>query len=149
MYSRGASNAQINQINLSGLGCWVTAIAVIWLLGSVGLGWIVKSIFVLVGLILVAPVIGFFLFRWWLSRNLIEADCPVCKTPLAGLNQTQMTCPACSTPLQVTRDGFQRFTPAGTVEVSAVEVSGEGSEDEAIEVSVEVLPPAEGDRFSR
>jgi hypothetical protein len=132
------------QINLSGLGCWITAIAIAWLLGSLGLGWIVKSVFVLLALLLIAPIVGFLGFRWWLSRNLIEAACPVCQTPLAGINQTQMTCPACRTPLKVKRDGFERFTPSGTVEVAAVEVNNDsGDEDEAVEVTVEVLPPVD------
>lgn len=147
MYPQGSNNYQIN---FSGLGCWLTVIAIAWLLGAVGLGWLVKSLAVLFIFILAAPVLAFFGFRWWLSRNLVEGSCPVCQAPLTGLNRTQTVCPNCQTPLQVTLQGFERFTPEGTVEVNAVDVT-EATEKstggtEAIEVSVEVLPPTEEDR---
>lgn len=143
MYPQGSNNFQIN---FSGIGCWVTVIAIAWLLGAVGLGWLVKSIAVLFILILAAPVLAFIGFRWWLSRNLIEGTCPVCETPLAGLNQSQTVCPSCRTPLQITREGFSRFTPEGTVEVNAVDVTdGSDRPDEAVDVKVEVLPPSEED----
>ncbi len=144
MFPQGSRNYQLN---FSGLGCWVAAIAVAWLLGAIGLGWIVKSVFVLFLLILAAPIIAFIGFRWWLRRNLIDGSCPVCGTPLAGLKNAQTACPNCRTALQVTGDGFERFTPEGTVEVNAVDVtSGDGGDSEAVNVTVEVLPPVEGDR---
>lgn len=144
VYPQGSNNYQIN---FSGLGCWLTVIAIAWLLGAAGLGWLVKSIAVIFVLILVAPIIAFIGFRWWLKRNLIEGNCPVCETPLTGLRNAQTACPNCQTPLQVTRDGFKRFTPEGTVEVNAVDVtSGSDRGDEAVEVTVEVLPPADDDR---
>lgn len=144
VYPQGSNNYRFN---FSGLGCWLTAIAIVWLLGAIGLGWIVKSIAVLFGLILIAPVIAFFGLRWWLQRNLIEGACPVCETNLTGLRKAQTVCPNCRTPLQVTGKGFERFTPEGTVEVSAVDVTGSSDRgDEAVEVAVEVLPPSEDDR---
>ncbi|NEQ45000.1 MAG: hypothetical protein F6K00_16135 [Leptolyngbya sp. SIOISBB] len=145
MYPQGSNNYQIN---FSGLGCWLTIIGVVWLLGAIGLGWIVKSIFALLVLILAAPVIGFFGFRWWLKRNLIEGNCPVCDTQLAGLKNAQTVCPNCRTQLQVTGDGFTRFTPEGTVEVNAVDVTGgsdRANDVDVVDVTVEVLPPAEDD----
>ena len=36
------------QFNLSGLGCWLTLFGVIWLLGAVGLGWLIESLTVIV-----------------------------------------------------------------------------------------------------
>ena len=144
MYPQGSNNYQIN---FSGLGCWLTVIAIAWLLGAVGLGWIIKSIAVLFILILIAPIIAFVGFRWWLSRNVIEGGCPVCATPLTGLKNAQTACPSCRTPLQVTSNGFERFTPEGTVEVSAVDVTGGGDRtDEAVDVVVEVLPPVDDER---
>ena len=144
VYPQGSNNYQIN---FSGIGCWLTAIAIVWLLGSVGLGWLVKSIALLFVLMLAAPVLAFIGVRWWLKRNLIQANCPVCAIPLTGLNKAQTVCPNCRTPLQVTKEGFERFTPDGTVEVSAVDVTDSTtSSTEAVEVSVEVLPPADGDR---
>ena len=138
MYPRGSNNYQIN---FSGLGCWLTVIAFAWLLGAIGLGWVVKSIAVLFVLALAAPILAFVGFRWWLKRNLVEGPCPVCASPLAGLKNTQTICPNCRTQIQIVQDGFERYTPDGTVEVSAVDVSG--GADDAVEVTVEVLPPAE------
>ncbi len=145
VYPQGSNNYQFN---FSGLGCWLTVIAIAWLLGAVGLGWLVKSLVVLFVLVLVAPVIAFVAFRWWFNRNLVEGNCPVCQMPLTSLNQAKIDCPNCQTPLQATLDGFVRFTPEGTVEVSAVDVTADNGDDasEAINVSVEVLPPSEDDR---
>lgn len=139
MYPRGSNNVQLN---FSGVGCWLTLFGVIWLLGAVGLGWLVKSIAVLMGLVVLAPVIGFFGFRWWLNRNLVEGTCPVCNAPVTGLSNIQTSCLNCGTPLRGTREGFQRATPEGTVEVSAVEVSDDG---ETKTVTVEVLPPVDSE----
>jgi hypothetical protein len=115
--------------NLSGIGPWLTIFAVIWLLGSVGLGWLVKSIAILLVLLAVAPVIAFVVFRWWLRRNLVEDQCPVCDYTTVGLNGTQLRCPNCSEPLQVEQGHFVRLTPPGTVDVQAVEVSAQVVDD--------------------
>jgi len=115
--------------NLSGIGFWLTIFAVIWLLGSVGLGWLVKSVAILLVLIAIAPVIAFMVFRWWLRRNLVESDCPVCQYTTVGLNGTQLRCPNCSEPLKVEQGQFLRLTPPGTVDVQAVEVSAQVIED--------------------
>ena len=141
MYPQGSNNYRIN---FSGLGCWLTIFAIVWLLGAVGLGWLVKSIAVLFVVIAVTPILAFIGFRWWLKRNLVQDDCPVCQTPLTGLKGAQTACPSCRTPLQATASGFERFTPEGTVEVNAVDVtSSSDRSDEAVEVAVEVLPPAD------
>ncbi|RZM82132.1 hypothetical protein [Leptolyngbya iicbica] len=140
MYPQGSNNYQIN---FSGLGCWLTVLGVVWLLSAIGLGWIVKSIAFIVVLILVTPVLAYFGFRWWLKRNLIEGNCPVCETQLAGIRNTQTVCPNCRTQLQVSKQGFARFTPEGTVEVNAVDVTDGNRSGEAVDVSVEVLPPGD------
>ncbi|MEM9006998.1 MAG: hypothetical protein AAGE59_26155 [Cyanobacteria bacterium P01_F01_bin.86] len=144
MYPQGSNNYQIN---FSGLGCWLAVIAVIWLLGAAGLNWLVGSLALLLAFLFIAPVLLFIGFRWWLKRNLIQGSCPACGTPLTGLRKAQIACPNCRTALQITKDGFERFTPDGTVEVSAVNVTdnSENSTD-VVEVAVEVLPPADGDR---
>lgn len=139
MYSQGKNL----QFNLSGVGCWLTVIGVVWLLGAVGLGWLVKSIAVLFVLLLITPVIAFFGFQWWLRRNLVEGPCPVCEVPLASLRDRNTTCLNCGTPLVTTADGFRRNTPEGTVEVSAVDITNDDPGDTVI--SVEVLPPVEED----
>jgi hypothetical protein len=111
------------QFNLAGIRFWLVLFAVIWLLGSIGLGWIVKSVFILLGLLILAPIIGFWGFRWWLKRNLVVDQCPVCSYESAGINGTQMRCPSCGEPLQIEKGQFQRITPPGTVDVQAIDVS--------------------------
>jgi hypothetical protein len=96
--------------------------AIIWLLATIGLGWLVKSFFILIGLILVTPVIAFLGFQWWLKRNLIESDCPICHYAFVSLNKTEFRCPSCGEPLSAENGHFHRLTPPGTIDVSAVEV---------------------------
>ncbi|NJL49415.1 MAG: hypothetical protein HC929_20690 [Leptolyngbyaceae cyanobacterium SM2_5_2] len=125
------------QFNLSGIGCWLVLLGVIWLLGAVGLGWLVKSLAVLVVLIMLAPVLLFVGLRFWLKRNLIQANCPVCSAPLTGLKGAETLCPSCGTPLRVSADGFQRLTDDGTIDVTAVDITVD---------SIPILPEGEADR---
>lgn len=118
-----------SQFDIPGLGCGLTLLAFLWILGAVGLGWLVKSFLILVVLILVAPAIAFFGFRWWLQRNLVEDKCPVCSYQFTGLRQTELRCPSCGEPLQIEGGHFQRLTPPGTIDVQAVEVSVQQIED--------------------
>ncbi|NJL19916.1 MAG: hypothetical protein HC895_02380 [Leptolyngbyaceae cyanobacterium SM1_3_5] len=117
------------QINLAGLRSWLVLLAVIWLLGSIGLGWLVKSLVFLFGLLLLLPTIGFFVLRWWLKRNLIEDSCPVCQTRFVAINNSELRCPNCSEPLTIDHGRFHRLTPPGTVDVDAIEVPVSRLED--------------------
>lgn len=117
------------QFNFSSLLSWLAFLAVIWLLGTVGLGWLVNSFLVLVGLLILTPVLAFLGFRWWLQRNLIEAQCPVCQSEFTALNRTQLQCPSCGELLKVEQGRFNRLTPPGTIDVQAVEVPAQTSED--------------------
>jgi hypothetical protein len=111
------------QFNFSRLAGWLTLFLAIWLLGSVGLGWLVNSFVILVGLLILAPVVAFISFRWWLQRNLVQALCPVCNYELMALNRTQLQCPSCGELLKVDQGKLNRLTPPGTIDVQAVEVS--------------------------
>lgn len=102
---------------------WLVLIGVVWLLGSLGLGWLVKSVVILFGLLLIAPVIGFWGLRWWLRRNLVESPCPVCGNALVGLEGQEIRCPSCQEPVKAEGKLFQRLTPPGTVDIDAVEVN--------------------------
>lgn len=115
-------------LNISNLGRWIAIIGVAWLIGTLGLGWLVNGFLILIGLLLLVPVLGFFGFRFWLQRNLIQDACPVCHYKFTGLNKTQLQCPNCSEPLQV-QGKFNRLTPAGTIDVQAVEVSSQSRDD--------------------
>lgn len=115
------------QLNLSALRFWFTLLLIIWLLSSIGLGWLVKASFVVLGFLVLVPVIAFLVFRWWLRRNLVANQCPVCSYELAGINGTQLRCPSCSEPLKVEKGQFYRLTPPGTVDVEAIDVSSEAN----------------------
>jgi hypothetical protein len=117
------------QFNFSGFSFWLTLLALIWLLGSIGLGWVVKSVIVLAGLVVVTPLLAFIGFRWWIKRNLVVDRCPVCDYESAAINGTQLRCPSCSEPLQVEKRHFHRLTLPGTVDVTAIEVPVKQIED--------------------
>lgn len=118
-----------SSIQLSGLRFWIVLLLIIWLLGSIGLGWLVKSFLILIAIILIAPVIGFLGFRWWLKRNLVVDRCPVCSTEVAGINGAELRCPNCSEPLKVEQGRLLRLTPPGTVDVDAIDVTVKQIED--------------------
>jgi hypothetical protein len=122
-----------NQIrfNLSGIGCWLTVFGIIWLLGAAGLGWLVKSIAVIAVLVMLAPVLIFLGLRFWLKRNLVQADCPVCTTSLTGIKGAETNCPSCGTPLKVEAGSFKRLAQEGTIDVDAVDVTVEVVPDES------------------
>lgn len=115
------------------------------LLTSVGLGWLVNGFIILILLIPVAIALGVVGFQWWLKRNLVEADCPVCAYEFTGLNNSMARCPSCGEVVQITGKKFERQTPEGTVEVAAVEVDAPQDNDAADvkTVEVQVLEPGE------
>ncbi|NEP14066.1 MAG: hypothetical protein F6K14_28455 [Symploca sp. SIO2C1] len=111
------------KLNLSGASCWLTILVTFLLLGTVGLGFLVKGFLILISLVFILPVVGWLGFRWWLGRNLIEDQCPVCSTSFTALNQTQFSCPSCGESLKIEQGHFSRLTPPGTIDVEAVDVS--------------------------
>ncbi|WP_293123337.1 hypothetical protein [Microcoleus sp. bin38.metabat.b11b12b14.051] len=110
-------------LNLPRISNWLILLGIACVLVSIGLGWIVKSLLIVVGFFLLTPVVGFFALQWWLKRNLIQGNCPVCQYELTGLNQTQCQCTNCGEPLKIEQGHFSRMTPPGTIDVTAVEVS--------------------------
>lgn len=117
------------QISFSTLSRWLTLLVIFSLLGSLGLGWLVNSFLILVGLLLITPLLAFFGFRWWLQHNLVQNNCPVCRYEFTGLSRTQLQCPNCGEPLKVEQGQFNRLTPPGTIDVQAVEVPSQTVED--------------------
>jgi hypothetical protein len=110
------------QLGMSEVSRWLLPFFIIWLLGAIGLGWLVKSLLILFGLILLAPILAFVGFQWWLKRNLVQAECPVCHYEIMSLNRSEFRCPSCSEPLKAENGQFHRLVPPGTIEVNAVEV---------------------------
>ena len=111
------------QYNFSGLGCWLTIIAIALLISSVGLGWVINGFFILVALALIAPVLIFFGVQWWVKLNFVRDNCPVCNYEFTGFKNAEFQCPSCNETLKVTGGNFVRITPPGTIDVDAVEVS--------------------------
>ncbi|NEN92488.1 MAG: hypothetical protein F6K48_27745 [Okeania sp. SIO3H1] len=122
-------NSKVFKLTLASIGNWIIVLAVVWFLGSIGLGWLVNSVLILIGFILITPIIAFIGLRWWLNRNLIIDKCPVCSYEFTALNQTQFQCPSCGEPLKVEGGNFSRLTPPGTIDVSAVEINAQQIED--------------------
>jgi predicted RNA-binding Zn-ribbon protein involved in translation (DUF1610 family) len=118
-----------SQLNLFNFRPWLTALAIAWLLASLGLGWLVNSLLIIFGLLLLAPVVAFFGFRWWLERNLVTDQCPVCNYQFTGLNNSQLQCPNCGENVMIQKGHFQRFAPEGTIDVTAIEVPSQQLED--------------------
>lgn len=115
--------------NDSGLGCLLSLILVGLLLGSIGLGWLVNGFLILVAFLIISPVIAWGIFRWWLRRNLVEANCPVCSYEFTGFNRTECQCPNCGEPLKVEGGKFIILTPPDTIDVQAIEVPTRQLED--------------------
>ncbi|MDJ0635999.1 MAG: hypothetical protein QNJ34_22630 [Xenococcaceae cyanobacterium MO_188.B29] len=116
--------------NTSGISCWLTLILVAFLLGSIGLGWVVNGFLILVALLIITPVLALVGLQWWLKRNLVQDQCPVCSYEFTGFNNTEFRCPNCSEPLKVEAGHFSRITPPGTIDVDAVDVSVQQIEEE-------------------
>lgn len=117
------------QISFADLGRWIMPLAIVLLLGAAGFGWLVKSFLVVMGLVILTPAVAFLGFRWWLSRSLVQSDCPVCHHEFVSLNKTEFSCPNCNEPLKAEHKHFIRLTPPGTIDVQAVEVSAQIVED--------------------
>ncbi|MGF1495167.1 MAG: hypothetical protein ACFBSC_22525 [Microcoleaceae cyanobacterium] len=117
-------------LNWPNLSRWLTILIAIWLLASLGLGWLVNWVLILFGILLLTPVLLVVGMRWWLGRNLITSPCPVCDYEFTALNQTQCQCPNCGELLQVDQGRFNRLTPPGTIDVQAIDVSAQiGDQD--------------------
>ncbi len=110
-------------LNNSGLGCLLNLLLLAILLVSVGLGWVVNGFLILLGVILITPVIGLWILRWWVQRNLVEDQCPVCSYEFTGFNGVDTRCPSCGEALEIEEGKFKRVTPPGTIDVDVVDVS--------------------------
>lgn len=123
------NSSKIFQLNLPSIGSWLSFIAILLLLKYIGLGGLVNGFFILIGLIIITPTIAFFGFSWWIKRNQVRDQCPVCSQEFVGFNGTEIQCPSCGEPLKIEHKHFQRFTPPGTIDVQAVEVSSQQLKD--------------------
>jgi hypothetical protein len=119
------NNPNLFQINLPRFQSWLTIGAICLILGSLGLGGLIKSALILVGLAIITPVVGFLGFFWWLRRNIVAAECPVCSYSLQGMEGSEIQCANCGEVLKVSQGKIGRDTPPDTIDVIAIEVIGE------------------------
>lgn len=108
---------------------WFSVLLVTWLLGLLGLGWLVQSFLVLFLILMLTPVLLFAGLQLWFRWKLVTAACPVCGFEFSSLNNTQTQCPACGEILMVRDRQFQRLAPPGTIDVQAVEVTNSVIDD--------------------
>ena len=111
--------------NLPRLQPWLTLLVICLLLGSLGLGWLVKSALIVIGLAILTPIVGILGFFWWLRRNIVQAECPVCNELLQAVGGSEIECSNCGELLKVENGKLLRSTPPDTIDVVAVEVIGD------------------------
>ncbi|MBX2863425.1 MAG: hypothetical protein KTR27_07695 [Leptolyngbyaceae cyanobacterium MAG.088] len=135
------------QLNFSGMGCWLTLAIGLVLMTTVGIGWLLKSLLVLVSLLVLLPIVLIVGVQFWLRRNLVEGTCPSCSNPLTGFRNMPMSCPNCGVGLDLSTGTFSRVTPEGTIDVDVINVETSNTSEQAADTStivdVEVLPPAD------
>ncbi|MEM7065989.1 MAG: hypothetical protein AAF572_22850 [Cyanobacteria bacterium P01_B01_bin.77] len=135
------------QLNFSGMGCWLSLALVFLLMTTVGIGWLLKSLLVLIVLLFLGPILLIVGAQFWLKRNLVEGPCPSCTQPLTGFKSIPLTCPNCGVALQANNGAFVRATSEGTIDVDVVNVDAVSADVETTDtvtiVDVDVLPPAD------
>ncbi|MEL6816137.1 MAG: hypothetical protein AAFP03_15215, partial [Cyanobacteria bacterium J06598_3] len=124
MGERTTVNQNFNQLQVRfpGLGCWIFVLIAFWVVGAIGITGILKSIFALVLFLVLAPVLAFFGLQFWIKRNLIQGNCPVCEQPLTSLKTVDIACPNCGTQVTVGDNGFERVAGEGVIDIQAMDV---------------------------
>lgn len=121
----GNNQPDPNGDRFAGLRSWLTVLLVVWVLSSIGLGWIINSFLILIGLAVVLPLLvafgfGFYFLvflPWWTKRNAVVDACPVCSHTFAAMPDNQFQCPNCGELLQVEQKKFVRQTQPGVIDV--------------------------------
>jgi predicted RNA-binding Zn-ribbon protein involved in translation (DUF1610 family) len=107
-----------NGINpFAGIRFWFTTLFIVWLMSSLGLGWLINAGFILIGLVTVAPIVALLGVQWWVRRSVVTADCPVCGSTSVAAKNSQFQCVSCGEPLQEQNKKFVRLTPPGTIDI--------------------------------
>jgi predicted RNA-binding Zn-ribbon protein involved in translation (DUF1610 family) len=124
------NSPKVWQINAAGIRPWITFVLICALIGSLGLGWVLKSALLILGLIILLPVAAIGGFIVWSRLNIVQANCPVCDQELTGFKGTELDCPSCGEALKVAKGSVTRVAPPNTIDVAAIIVG----ESEAIEI---------------
>ncbi len=101
----------------SGWRFWLITFLVLWGLGAIGLGWLVNTFFILIGITIALPIVAVLSLQWWVSRSLVTSTCPVCTTEFTAAKNSQVQCPNCGELLAVEQQKFVRPTMPGTIDV--------------------------------
>jgi hypothetical protein len=117
------------QYNQSPLGCFLTFIVATILLTSIGLGWLVNGFLIFLAILFILPIVLYFGFSWWTTRKLAFDNCPSCGEEITGFKDSVFNCPHCGETIDSGSGKFQRATPEGTIDVSAIDVSVQQLED--------------------
>ncbi len=141
------------QVRFPGLGCWLFAFIAIWVIGAIGITGILKSIFAVVLFLILAPVLLSIAVRFWLKRNLVTGNCPVCEQSLVCIRQSKTICPNCATEVTATDDGLERVAADGVIDIQAVDIQPsataapdtETAATTTIDVEVQRLPESLSD----
>ncbi len=149
-------NQQFNQLQarFPGLGCWLFVFIAIWVIGAIGITGILKSIFAVILFLILAPVLLSVVARFWLKRNLVTDNCPVCEQSLVCIKQSKTICPNCATEVMATENGLKRVAADGVIDVQAVDIQTSTAtldaetaaaplDVEVIDVEVQQLPESD------
>jgi len=118
------------QLFLPNLNSVLFLILLAWALGTLGLGWLFKSILVVVAILLLLPIVAVVVAQWWVKKNVVTGACPSCGVELTGVNSMALVCPNCRDRIEVADGRFARYREPGTVDVDVVDAT-----------NVTVLPP--------
>ena len=139
------------QVRFPGLGCWVFVLISFWIIGAIGITGLLKATFALILFLFLTPVVAFLGLQFWVKRNLVQGNCPVCEQPLTSLKSAKIACPNCGTEVRVVEGEFERVAGEGVIDVQAVDVQAaavtvdeESNGATVIDVEVQRLPEAEG-----
>jgi hypothetical protein len=77
----------------------------VWLVISGRIGVIFDSFLILFALLSLAPVVGAFALRWWISANVREGSCPNCRFPVTGIVGREFRCPSCAQRILAEKNG--------------------------------------------
>jgi hypothetical protein len=117
------NNFQTYTGSLRGIPFWVTVLVLGLVLSSLGLGWLVKSIFIFFLVLGFIPIVVLIAVWWWWQRKFVSGDCPSCGEMVATFaNAPEFDCNHCNEKLSVVGGKIQRVNPPDTIDVTAVEI---------------------------
>lgn len=114
---------KFTQIDISGFKNLLLTLAVVILLSSIGLGWLVNGLLIIVGLIILAPIVVILILGWAVKTNQMTDECPMCNYEISAFNGMELQCPNCGEPLKVEKGKLKRLAPPGTIDVEAIEIN--------------------------